>query len=558
MRIPAVVAAVALLAIGAGILSADVLILKDGTKVAGTVLDKKTHYEVTTEAGLRTFLKDEVEKVSKDPKEFLGDSEKLFDEAKKEYLEAVELTDLNAQSTKMRAALEKLTKARAGYAETRELFPEDKHEFLDKTLVNIMQLMRLLRERVGSEIAKGGAPPPPAPLPLPPPPATGTAPVPPPVIVKPAPPPPVVSSLASLDTAFATLLDPGKRSEPAARKEAREAFQGRRGEGVGSYDLSTAAMLFLSRSDADWKIEGAALKALQDYLSKPFMKEPAKMTPAQHLEAANHLAGAAAEIKKAGSAPAAEALTLFAFGHLGGAPEGADSQKVAQALGLTVSEKQVGTPEGLGLRDMNNWISSGDYDLAVLAFIKQYRAIETPALRYVWSWALLRLADQKKRGYDRAVNGLAGVKAMEAPLRDHVTALSTSITKVAPCKSCGGEGKFRCTNCHGKKDIKTLCEKCEGKGQIYDGFYFTGCNACKKSGYSKILRCTKCQTGTFDCTKCEKPRKAPDFSSICGGVACPSCEGRGTAFRKVAVACKSCLGAGLKLVPASDPSKVLP
>ncbi|HLY74607.1 MAG TPA: hypothetical protein VKU80_10865, partial [Planctomycetota bacterium] len=42
-------------------LFADVAVLKDGRKVSGKIVDKVTHYEVTTEMGLRTFLKDEVD-----------------------------------------------------------------------------------------------------------------------------------------------------------------------------------------------------------------------------------------------------------------------------------------------------------------------------------------------------------------------------------------------------------------------------------------------------------------------------------------------------------------
>ena len=62
----------------AGLAAADVVVLKDGTRVPGRVVEKAAHFEVTTpDMGLRTFLKEEVDKILKDPKELLGDSNKL-------------------------------------------------------------------------------------------------------------------------------------------------------------------------------------------------------------------------------------------------------------------------------------------------------------------------------------------------------------------------------------------------------------------------------------------------------------------------------------------------
>lgn len=72
-----------------GTLSADVLVLKDGTKVSGRVVDKGLHYEVTTDACLRTWLRDEADRIVTSPKELLGDSEKGFEEVKKRYGDAL-------------------------------------------------------------------------------------------------------------------------------------------------------------------------------------------------------------------------------------------------------------------------------------------------------------------------------------------------------------------------------------------------------------------------------------------------------------------------------------
>src|SRR5215213_2808976 len=80
-------------------LAADVVVLKDGTRVGGKVVEKPQHWEVTTDAGLRTYLKEEVDKVVKDPKELMGDVDKILGEAKAEYGKALEMpegTDRNA------------------------------------------------------------------------------------------------------------------------------------------------------------------------------------------------------------------------------------------------------------------------------------------------------------------------------------------------------------------------------------------------------------------------------------------------------------------------------
>src|SRR5688572_26502009 len=139
-------------------LGADVLVLKNGAKVSGRVADKETHYEVVTDAGLRTFLKDEVERHLGEPSELLGDADGLLDQAKQDLagLDAVPLSERNAR---MREAIAKATGARQAYAEARELFPEDRYARLDKKLMETMQLLRLLRDRVSSDMAAGGAAP---------------------------------------------------------------------------------------------------------------------------------------------------------------------------------------------------------------------------------------------------------------------------------------------------------------------------------------------------------------------------------------------------------------
>jgi hypothetical protein len=518
----------------AGVLSADVVLLKDGGKVAGRVTDKGASVEVSTDAGLRTFLKEEVEKVLTSPKELLGDAEKLIDEAKQEYDQAL-AAPAPEQNFKLKAAVAKVTKAREAFGQARELFPEDKHADLDQKLVVIMQLMRLLRERMGSELARRG-------------PSSAGAP----------PPLPLAEALAGL-----------RRPDSPQRVAARDALRAYRTVHPEIHDLAAAATAYLSRPEADWRLDAAGQKALAEYFAKPWIQEPLKLTPETHLEAAAFLAERVAALRKASPQAAVEPLVLFAAGHLGHV---ANPEPVARALGLTLQDGAWGTAEGHAVRDLNAWIASGDFDLAVLAFVKEHRQADTAIVRFVWSYALLRLVQKKQRGFDRPVSAWQTVKCSEIAVNDHLAALAKSVKAVASCSSCLGEGRLRCTNCFGRKEVRFNCAKCMGSGKVMPpgsdapgggrGFRRAAepidCYPCRGRGYEKLIKCEKCKDGTVDCRQCEAPKPPPELGDICASSTCALCDGRGLLFRKVLWPCRSCLGAGQRLVPKADPAKLLP
>jgi hypothetical protein len=520
--------------------AADVVLLKDGTRVSGKVVEKGGHYEVATEAGLRTYLKDEVDRVVKDPKEFLGDADGLFEAAKKDYEAALALPELQQQG-RFKEAVAKVTQAREAYAAALDLFPEN--DALGKKLMLIMQLMRLCRDRLGSEMAR---------------PMPGRG----PVVNAPG--------VLPLEEAFGVLLDPARRADATRRASARESFRLQRSSHPEIYELATAAMLFLARSDAEWQLQGASLQTLQQYFAQPWMRDPFKLTAAMHQNAAAYVLDQMNTLRKADAKAPTDALSLFGIGHLGHAPAGPENDRVARLLGLVVQNGIPGTPEGHVVKDLNGWIGSGDFDLAVLAFIKEHRAVDTAAVRFVWSYALLRLVQAKKRGFERPVSAYQTLRAPEAAVREHVDALVKSIKAVANCTPCGGEGRLRCTNCHGRKEIRDDCLKCKGKGKVPDpgfsgggagGFgdrYLIPCYPCRGRGFMKLLKCEKCKDGFNDCKQCDKPVPPPALEDICSGQACGLCDGRGWVFRKILWACKSCLGLGQKLVPNADRSKVLP
>ena len=501
----------------AGVAAADVVVLKDGTRVPGRVVEKSTHYEVATpDMGLRTFLKEEVEKILKDPKELLGDSDKLYEEAKKDF-EKILAAPAAEQNALVRDAVSKVSRVREAYATALDLFPDD--DKLGKQLMLVMQLMRLLRDRMGSEIAKR--------------PAAGTPSATPEAPALPA------------DDALTVLRDPAKRNDPARRGAARASFQAQR-----SNDVAVAALMFLAKTDAEMKIEGPVLKAVQEYLEKPWLTEG---KPEKHLEAARHLA----DLKKTSPA-AVDALLPFAITHLSNATPGPEVDKAARALGLVVSNGKIGTAEGHAVADLNSWIASGDFDLAVLAFVREHRSTDTPMVRFVWSYALLRLVTDRKRGFERPVDALSKISTADVAFRDHVAALGKSIKAAGSCGTCLGEGKVRCTNCHGKKTIIVVCVKCKGKGHTVNSLGAELlCLPCKGTGNSAAIVCDKCKEGTFDCKQCPAPKPPPALEDMIDAAPCADCQGRGLAFQKARVPCRPCAGLGQKLIPKADPSKVL-
>jgi hypothetical protein len=367
-----------------------------------------------------------------------------------------------------------------------------------------------------------------------------------------------------------TLLDPALRSDAARRAAAKETFRVQRNDYAELHDLATAETIFLSRPEADWKLTPATTKALQDYFAKGWLKDVNKLTPAIHAQAAAWLGEQVAALRKTENV---DALVLFAAGHLGHAAPGADFDKAVRSLGFTVQNGVAGTAEGFAVRDLDAWIATNDFDLAVLAYTKEFREIDSTAVRFVWAYALTCAAQAKKKGFDKAVKAFNANPVPAGPVKEHLAALAKSIQAVALCNTCGGEGKLRCTNCHGAKEVRFACQKCGGKGKIPPpglvvppsgnfrrfGRNLMNCSACKGTGYERVLRCEKCKDGFFVCKQCDgKQKSPPDFSDICEYAPCADCEGDGCIFRNVRWACPSCLGLGKKLTPKADTSKLLP
>jgi hypothetical protein len=226
----------------------DGIILADGRKLSGRVVEKPDGYEVTVEGQTVGFTKAEVKQWYKSPKEVLGDADKQVEEAKKLYSEAVVMSDERAAEAKFREALPKVQKAREAYVEARELFPEG-YPALDEQLINVMKLMRLVRERFHSQLA--GSDQPVKAKEAPPKPVVKETPVTPaPTIDTPKPAP--SSAVGSMRDALAVLSDPAKRGDPALRAAAVGVFKKTADTAAPIADVATAGLMFLEKSDVEW------------------------------------------------------------------------------------------------------------------------------------------------------------------------------------------------------------------------------------------------------------------------------------------------------------------
>lgn len=238
----------------------DGIILSDGRKLAGRVVEKPDGFEVTVEGQTVGFSKADVKQWFKSPKEVLGDVDRQIEDAKKLYSEAVVMTDEKAAEAKFREALPKVQKARELYVEARELFPEG-YPDLDSQLINVMKLMRLVRERFHSQIAGNDAPVKVKEAPAPKPTVRPTpAPIPDPVPSSSSPATVADVKLAvSMHEALVVMVDPLLRSDLGRRAAAAAVFRKSSDAGGPLADVATAGWLFLTKSDVEWGLSSDAL-----------------------------------------------------------------------------------------------------------------------------------------------------------------------------------------------------------------------------------------------------------------------------------------------------------
>lgn len=574
-------------------LGADVLVLNDGRKLSGSVKEKADGYEITVEGQTLAFNKEDVAKHIKSPKDLTGDAEKNYEDAKKIYIEAVDIQDEKKAEARFREALPKVVKAREAYAEARDLFPEG-HPDLDEKLVNVMKLMRLVRERLTSQIAAGEVRTPAAAEPVV-------------VVPKEAPvvPKPVVEAktTSSAAEAFAILVDPAKRADPAVREGARALFKATRG------DFAMAGYVFLSRDDYEWglvqdvadlkgtlykgrvrgqtlitpekreiqikdakvttAVPSEAFTALQEYFKAADFAKIETLDDAAVAEGVKFLSLKSKELK--GKGQDVDVLGLFSGGLASAliAKNKGQATKELEAsfkdLGWEKSEYGAvwGSKVGLAMDDYRKWMASGEYGLAVVQFQSEYKSVVELNVRYALGLLMTLKALADNRHYSRAASYLEVQSRTTSTngQREHLLALAKSVRENSPCAACGGTAQVNCATCKGKVKINVQCGKCGGSGQINSLRGIVGCTGCNRQGTFKNVDCPKCKPtpGKVDCKArgCDKPVKPPKFESFADAYKCGLCKGLGSVLKHAAYPCPECSGIGLILQPKADPTKLL-
>ncbi len=547
----------------AGPAAGDALVLKSGRKLIGKVVEKKPDgLEITVEGQAIVFAADDVARWIKSPKELIGGSDKLVEEAKALYLEAVAMSDARAADEKFREALKRVILARESYAEARDVFPEG-HPELDTQLINIMKLMRLVRERIGSELA--AAPPPvKAKAEAPP----GSAGNPPPAVPPPSEPLPPLE----LGDALAVMIDPARRAQEAERAMARRAFR-EAWEARGPLaDVAAACWVFLSRTDREWQAgpKSEAFQALQAFL-QGMGKEKFSTLPAKEVtEGITIVSRRVKELRSKEPGPAVRALELFVaalasnlVARAGGKPA-PELELALKDMGCQKSEfgNLWGDRPSLAMDDFKKWTLSGEYALAVVQFQSQYREIPNPEVKYALGLLLLFKAVADNRNYSRAADHFQKLSAAASTpvARDHLLAMAKSIRNAAPCPACGGGRHVNCSACKGRKIASFQCNNCAGAGRVQRINGVVVCAPCNGLGTFRNVQCLKCKgAGTTECKArgCVQAAAAPGFESFAEAYLCAGCAGKGTLLRHVAWACPDCAGIGLLLAPRADPRKML-
>lgn len=153
------------------------------------------------------------------------------------------------------------------------------------------------------------------------------------------------------------------------------------------------------------------------------------------------------------------------------------------------------------------------------------------------------------------------------------------------CSSCGGDpwrekscsnptcrsGWVRCQTCQGVGRVDVPCPDCNGTGRVTAPGSAVGalvtqkCRTCNEDHgvFKRVARCPTCSgNGLAKCGTCEgkTPEQKPAvaaISEIFTTEPCSECRGTGWPSPRMAIPCFRCLGLGVRVKPAVDPSKTL-
>jgi len=344
---------------------------------------------------------------------------------------------------------------------------------------------------------------------------------------------------------YAVLRDTAERGQLDKRLAAAGFF----GKSQKTSAFHRAAAIFLAREETTWRLEGASLAGLQEYLASPELDHAETkdgLTPADHQKLLELLIR---KISESGAVPV-DALQLFALAHL---------QEVALHKGkldpaLLLQGRFAKGPlsdlwgpsaavvrveiAGMLLKPPGLWVP---------------RAAETAAIapdfptRYLG--ALCTLKDQTFDALptiDRWKKLPPGSPDVAAWTK-FCDAVAERIKAEMTCELCLGQGRYGCSACAATGAMP--CVTCRGNGKVLDPSEGTNLT-CKACGGRRVAACTVCtgQKG-FKCAACEGKKTRPlitgsHYRMILDLGLCDVCAGTGNLFTAVAYPCFSCDGSG--------------
>jgi TPR repeat protein len=140
-----------LLSIGS-LAHADIVYLKGGQKLEGQITEKTGGYEIRNEFGAWSFSKEEVLKIVPSVEKIVAEGEDLHKKARALYEEAIAIeNDHKTANAKLRSGLEMLRKIVDLYNSALETYTEPRHAHFQKSVITLLQEMRLYRDKIHTE-----------------------------------------------------------------------------------------------------------------------------------------------------------------------------------------------------------------------------------------------------------------------------------------------------------------------------------------------------------------------------------------------------------------------
>jgi len=316
-----------------------------------------------------------------------------------------------------------------------------------------------------------------------------------------------------------------------------------------------AAEIFLSRDEADWKLEGAVATGLDEYLNSPEInhaeagRRSEGLTPERHQKLLELLIR---KIADAGPAPV-DALQLFACAHMQDIAAKKGKLDAALLLQGRFAKGPIldrwGPAEsvarielaGLLMRPPGLWVT---------------RAAETASIapdfptRFLGALCTLKdLSFDAAQAMDRWRKLSSGAPDVPAWTK-LCDAVADRIKAEMTCETCLGLGRHACSACGGTG--AQMCLTCRGTGKVVDPSEgSTG--PCKACGGRRAVACTIClgQKG-MKCAACEGKKTRPTLPGAHYRLflefgLCDTCGGAGSLFSAVSFPCPACGGNGRSL-----------